>query len=153
MSAQTHAGPQLRNLTEDECNDLLARNHVGRLAFSFHDAVDIRPIHYVFDAGWLYGRTSPGDKLITLRHNQWIVFEVDEIAGELDWMSVIVRGTFYHTDPGGSVQDQAFHNRALAKIRTLNQRALTPTDPFAFRNEVFAIHIDSLTGKSSSTEA
>jgi nitroimidazol reductase NimA-like FMN-containing flavoprotein (pyridoxamine 5'-phosphate oxidase superfamily) len=38
----------IRELTDDEIHALLSRNHVGRLAFSHHDRVDIRPIHYVY---------------------------------------------------------------------------------------------------------
>jgi nitroimidazol reductase NimA-like FMN-containing flavoprotein (pyridoxamine 5'-phosphate oxidase superfamily) len=45
-----------------EIRELLTRNHVGRLAFSFHDRVDIRPIHYIYHDNWLYGRTSQSDK-------------------------------------------------------------------------------------------
>src|SRR4051794_12288615 len=66
--------PAFRDLTKEECESVLACNHVGRMAYSFHDAVDIRPIHYVFDDTWLFGRTSPGDKLVTLQHHQWIAF-------------------------------------------------------------------------------
>src|SRR5678816_2297134 len=62
----------IRELTDEESRELLARNHVGRIAFSFHDRVDIRPIHYVYSDNWLYGRTSPTDKLVTLQHNQWL---------------------------------------------------------------------------------
>src|SRR5688500_2206575 len=69
------SGPEFGVLTRDECERVLARNNVGRLAFSFHDRVDIEPIHYVFADGWLYGRTSPGSKLVPMAHNHWIAFE------------------------------------------------------------------------------
>jgi len=144
--------PQFRELSKDESIEVLTRNNVGRLAFSFHDAVDIRPINYVYDNGWIFGRTSESEKLTTIRHNQWVAFEVDEITAPLNWVSVIARGSLYRTDPGGSVQDVTFHNRAVAAIRRLEPRAFTPEDPTQFRTEVFAIHIDSLTGRSSSTE-
>jgi nitroimidazol reductase NimA-like FMN-containing flavoprotein (pyridoxamine 5'-phosphate oxidase superfamily) len=45
--------PSLRILARDEAGTVLARNHVGRMAFSLHDRVDIEPIHYVYDTGWL----------------------------------------------------------------------------------------------------
>ena len=91
-----------RDLSEAEIEELLKRNHVGRIAFSFRDQVDLRPIHYVFDNGWLFGRTSIGNKLETLRHNQWVTFEVDEVEGPFDWKSVIIRGAFYRFDPDGN---------------------------------------------------
>ena len=52
--------PTFRDLDAVEMVDLLARNHVGRLAYSFHDRVDIEPIHYVYADGAFYLRTEPG---------------------------------------------------------------------------------------------
>jgi uncharacterized protein len=144
--------PAFRDLTREESETLLARNHVGRIAFSFHDSVDIRPIHYVFDDGWLYGRTSPGDKLVMLRHNQWMAFEVDEVKGPLDWKSVVVRGTFYLLRDEGSVHDVRLYEKGLAAVRTLAPDALTDRDQLGFRTEVFGISIDSITGRSCSTK-
>jgi nitroimidazol reductase NimA-like FMN-containing flavoprotein (pyridoxamine 5'-phosphate oxidase superfamily) len=141
--------PKFRDLTREQAIGILARNQVGRLAFSFHDAVDIRPIHYVYDNGWIFGRTSVSDKLVTLRHNQWVAFEVDEIESQFNWVSVVVRGSFYPADPGG---DSSFYGRAVSQVRRINPRAFTDDDPTAFRTEVWAIHIDSITGKSSTVE-
>ena len=74
--AKTHAGdaprPQFRDMTRSECEALLARNNVGRMAFSLHDRVDIEPLHYVFADGWLYGRTGSGTKISMLGHNPWV---------------------------------------------------------------------------------
>ena len=152
LKTRKSSGPTFRDLTREESETLLARNHVGRIAFSFHDSVDIRPIHYVMDDGWLYGRTSPGDMLVTLRHNQWMAFEVDEVKGPLDWKSVVVRGTFYLLRNEGSVHDVRLHEKGLAAIRTLAPDALTDRDQLDFRTEVFGISIDSITGRSCSTK-
>lgn len=143
--------PEFRELSRKEVEAMLRRNHVGRIAFSFHDSVDIRPIHYAWRNGWLFGRTSPGDKLVTLRHNQWVGLEVDEISGPLDWASVVVRGTFYRLSPEGSVHDVRLYKRALRAIRELAPHTLRENDPLAFRSEFFGISIDSATGRSCST--
>ena len=141
--------PEFRDMPAKETEALLRRNHVGRIGYSFRDSVDIRPIHYVWRKGWLFGRTSPGDKLITLRHNQWVAFEVDEISGPFDWASVIVRGTFYRLEPEGSVYDARLYKRALRAIREQAPHALRTNDPVAFRSELFGITIDSATGRAS----
>ncbi|HEV2131694.1 MAG TPA: pyridoxamine 5'-phosphate oxidase family protein, partial [Longimicrobiaceae bacterium] len=73
------AAPEFRTLTREEIAAVLRRNHVGRIAFSWRDRVDIQPIHYVFVGGWIYGRTTPGAKLTAVSHNRWVAFEVDEI--------------------------------------------------------------------------
>ena len=56
----TASTPQFSELSEKSAHALLARNHVGRIAFSFKDQVDIQPIHYVYDERWLLGRTAVG---------------------------------------------------------------------------------------------
>ena len=145
--------PVFRDLTTEESESVLAMNHVGRMAYSFRDAVDIRPIHYVFDEPWLFGRTSPGDKLITLQHHQWVAFEVDEISGPFDWKSVVARGTFYRIEPGGSESDVRLFERALASIKRLSPDMFTESDPAPFRTELFGIALDSISGRSSSTKS
>ena len=74
---------EIRDLSREETEAIIQRNRVGRLAFSFHDRVDIQPIHYIYERGWLYGRTSEGEKISALKHNQWIAFEIDEVADDV----------------------------------------------------------------------
>lgn len=149
---QAPVGPlTFRDLSEDEANQLLDRNRVGRIAYSFLDSVDIRPIHYVRSDRWLFGRTSEGDKLTTLRHNQWVAFEVDEIEGPLDWKSVVAHGTFRALKPEGTTHDLQLYQRAKDAVRSFYPVAFTEDDHLAFRTEVFGIHIDSLSGRSCST--
>ena len=144
--------PSFREISEQESEKILGRNHIGRMAFSFHDKVDIRPFHYVYADRWLFGRTSPGEKLVTLQHSQWVAFEVDEVAGPFEWASVIAKGTFYRLSPEGSTHDVALYERALRHLRKLMPAALTADDPVSFRTELFGISVDSLTGRSCSTE-
>jgi nitroimidazol reductase NimA-like FMN-containing flavoprotein (pyridoxamine 5'-phosphate oxidase superfamily) len=153
MMPRRQTEPQFRELSREESAEVLTRNHVGRIAYSFHDSVDIRPIHYACDGDWIFGRTSVSDKLVTLRHNQWVAFEVDEVKGPLDWVSVIAHGSLYRTFPDGSDVEVRLHERALAQLRKRNPRVLTAKDSTPFRTEVFGIHVDSLSGRSSSTEA
>ena len=153
MRASPKLTAEFRELSRREIDTILESNHVGRIGFSFHDSVDIRPIHYVYAKGWVFGRTSLSDKLVTLRHNQWVVFEVDLVTGPFDWESVIARGTFYRLQNEGSQYDIALYRRALRNIRKLAPDALMRHDPVGFRTEVFGISIDSVTGRSCSYRA
>jgi nitroimidazol reductase NimA-like FMN-containing flavoprotein (pyridoxamine 5'-phosphate oxidase superfamily) len=143
--------PTMRVLSRDECDDLLQQNRVGRLAFTFHDRVDIEPVHYVYADGWLHGRTSPGTKVATLLHHPWIAFEVDEVQGLFDWQSVVVHGVVYIPDADGSPADKAAYAATLALIRELVPQALELGDPTPSRQVLFRIHVDEVTGRSSST--
>jgi hypothetical protein len=141
--------PTFRSLTHAECDALLARNVVGRLAFAFHDWVDIQPINYVYEPGWLFGRTSEGEKLVTLAHNHWVAFEVDEVRGVLDWASVVVHGTFHPIDPEGSERDRAASARAEHLLRELIPETFDVGDPVAFRTVLFRIAIGEVTGRTA----
>lgn len=140
--------PHITHLRGDEVQALLARNRVGRLAFSLHDRVDIEPIHYVYDAPWIFGRTSEGAKVLTLAHNQWCAFEVDEVHGLFDWRSVIIKGPF---SPHGSPFAGWDYERALAALRRLLPSTLREDDPTPARDIVFGIHASEISGRSSAS--
>ena len=131
--------------------ELLMRHHVGRIAFTFHDRVDIEPISYLFHDGWLYARTSPGTKLAVVRHNPWVAFEVDEIESRFDWRSVVIHGTIYFLDPSGGDRDRENYATALELMRTVDADVLTTTDPVPHRSTLFRIHADQIIGRASRT--
>jgi len=149
QSQSTPATPVFRELSRAECEEMLARNNVGRVAFSFHDRVDIEPVNYVFSEGWLHGRTSPGTKLSTLKHSPWVAFEIDEVEGLLDWRSVIVHGTVYIPDPEGSPRDRAAYESSLTILRQLTPHALEQDDPTPWRDVMIRLHLDEVTGRES----
>ena len=148
--AQTNR-PTFTELSRGECVELLRRNSVGRLAFSFHDRVDIEPLSYVFADDWLYGRTSPGTKLATVRHHPWIAFEVDEIEGRFDWRSVVVHGGMYLLEPQGGDREREAYSAAVAVLREVDAGTLTAGDPTPHRTSLFRIHADEMTGRRAST--
>jgi nitroimidazol reductase NimA-like FMN-containing flavoprotein (pyridoxamine 5'-phosphate oxidase superfamily) len=145
------AAPTIRPLSRPECDAILERNNLGRLAFSFHDRVDIEPMHYVHDNGWLIGRTSYGAKLSTLRHSPWVAFEVDEVAGLFDWRSVVVHGVFDILTADGPAANVQRWEHAIEALRRLVPATAAPGDPVPFRTVVFRIGVDSVSGRESTT--
>jgi nitroimidazol reductase NimA-like FMN-containing flavoprotein (pyridoxamine 5'-phosphate oxidase superfamily) len=145
--------PSFRELSRADCDALLTRNAVGRIAFSFRDRVDLEPVHYIYANGWLHGRTTPGTKLATLRHHPWVAFEVDEIHGLYDWQSVVVHGVVHIPDPDGSPSDREAYNASLEQIRRLVPTALGPEDPTPSLRVLFRIHPDAVTGRAASTDS
>lgn len=146
----TPTSPEFRDLDRAASERLLAAHRVGRIAFSFRDRVDIEPISFVFGDGWIYGRTSPGTKLLTLQHSPWVAFEVDEARGPFDWRSVVVRGTFQQLSPDtGTPAAQERYRAALAALRGLMPETLTPDDPVPMRTVVFGINVHEMTGREA----
>ena len=143
--------PVFRQLAHHEAEALLERNHVGRLAFTLHDSVDIEPISYVYTHGWLYGRTSHGTKLTILTHHHWVAFEVDEVAGQFDWRSVVIKGEFEIIPADLSGPDALAYIKALELLRQLAPDTWTEHDRVAFRNVLFRIHINEISGREATS--
>ena len=139
-----------RELPRDEIEEMLLRNKVGRLAFSFHDRVDIQPIHYVYERGWLYGRTSEGDKIVSLTHNQWIAFEVDEIEDVFEWRSIVIHGSLWILHPSGSLRAEEVWKKASELVTRIVPGALTERDPVSFRQTLFRIAVSDVRGRAAS---
>ena len=135
-----------RELDEAENRALLERNHVGRMAFSFHDRVSIQPISYVYQREWLACRSEPGAKMETLAHSPWVAFEVDEVRGPYDWQSVVVQGTVYRLDEPSPERDAT-----VVALRTAAPEAFTDEDPAPHRDLVFRVYLRELSGRAAST--
>lgn len=144
--------PHFRDLEHDECEALLRRHHVGRLAYTFSNRVDIAPINYVYEDGWLYGRSAAGHKLEIVEHNRWVAFEVDDIEGPFDWESVVVKGGVYFLRHDGSSVEREKYLHALDIVRGISPEALTAGDPVPERAILFRIHADDVKGRAASTK-
>ncbi|HVP71824.1 MAG TPA: pyridoxamine 5'-phosphate oxidase family protein [Gemmatimonadaceae bacterium] len=140
-------------LSPDEITSLLARNKVGRIAYSTHDRVDVEPLSYVYAPGWIYGRTAHGAKLATLAKNKWVAFEVDEVKSIFDWQSVVVHGGVYVLEPGPSDDARAVYAQALSILRTLLPSTFREDDPVPDRDVIFRIAIQESTGRRASSRA
>jgi len=138
--------PHFRELSRAESEEILARNHVGRLAFVHDGQVDIEPIHYVFANGAIHGRTAEGTKLHALAHHPWVALETDEIEGLFHARSVVVRGTVYKLDPALDEKDYA---ESVAMIRQLVPDAFAPDDPTPSRDILFRIYVGEISGRAA----
>lgn len=143
------SAPVFRDLDFTEIEAMLKANSYGRLAFTFRERVDIEPIHYVYDSGWLVCRTGPGTKLTQLAHHPWVAFEVDEVHALFHWRSVVVKGTVYFPEPDSSGTNDETWQSSVTALRRLVPTFLTPDDPMPGRNVVFRIHIDEMHGRAA----
>ncbi|TFC51290.1 pyridoxamine 5'-phosphate oxidase family protein [Cryobacterium sp. TMT1-21] len=81
----------VRNLTEEECWDLLISSSFGRLALSIAGEPDIYPVNFIAVDKTLLFRTAEGTKLLELTVNNRVAFETDGIGRDEAW-SVVARG-------------------------------------------------------------
>ena len=88
-SQQAH---QLQVLSDEECLELLAGRHFGRIGFVADGWSVILPVNYVFEEPSIVVRTGPGAKLEETPLAM-VAFEVDDAdpAGSWGW-SVLAQG-------------------------------------------------------------
>ncbi len=139
--------PNFAEMSAEAARALLAGSHMGRLAFSFHDRVDIQPINYVFEDGWIIARTQVGGKLSTLAHHPWCAFEVDAVRGLFDWDSVVARGSFHILDPELGSADR--YESALAALRRLIPDTFSAADPTPQRSIIVGVYVEEITGRTA----
>jgi len=146
----TDDAPRLAGLDRLEAfEEILARNNVGRIAFALQDRVSVVPVHYVYESGWIYGRTAAGGKLCEILRNRRVAFEVDEHSELFEWRSVVVRGPLYLIEQGTLPEDRRVYAKAVSLVRRLVPSALTVSDPTPFRDQLFRIRAVEISGRSS----
>lgn len=105
-----------RELTKSECFELLAQEHLGRVAIVDDRGPVVFPVNFVLDRHMVVFRTDAGTKLDVARRGCRVAFEIDgtDAAAHSGW-SVVVRGEAVEvTDPA-----------EVARLRKL------PLDPWA----------------------
>jgi nitroimidazol reductase NimA-like FMN-containing flavoprotein (pyridoxamine 5'-phosphate oxidase superfamily) len=140
---------EFRKLENSEAHEFLSLQRVGRIAYAFHDHVDIEPVHYAFDGAWIFGRTSIGAKLSSLAHNPWCAFEVDEVHDVFDWTSVVVKGSLHLLDPETGADT---YLRALSMLRTIVPETFLAGDPVPNRTILFGIYANEVTGRTAAAK-
>lgn len=144
------SAPEIRELHADDARAFLARQHVGRIAYSFQDRIDIEPISFVFEKDWIYARTSPGTKLARLLHHPWCAFEADEVHGTFDWTSVVVHGSLHVLDPEAGSDDYV---RALAALTALVPGTFTKHDPAPHRSILIGVFVNEISGRMATSRS
>ena len=86
-----HVG--LEVLSNAQCDELLADNTIGRLAFVSDGDVVIFPVNYRYTNHTIVFRTADGTKLDVAANHQPVAFEIDgyDLESKTGW-SVLVKG-------------------------------------------------------------
>ena len=84
------------DLTAEECDEVLARASVGRLACARDDQPYIVPIflHVDITDKCLYSFSTLGQKIDWMRGNPKVCVEVEEISERFHWTTIIVFGHY-----------------------------------------------------------
>lgn len=87
-------------LTNEQVDQVLSNNVLGRIGCSDNNKTYIVPINYAFDGKSIVAHSTEGMKIEMMRKNPYVCFEVDDMNSFRNWKSVIAWGMFQElTDP------------------------------------------------------
>src|SRR4051794_7672401 len=81
-------------LNYEEIEEVLQDQLVGRIGCHLSGKTFIVPVSYAYNDPYVYVYSLEGKKVIMMRENNEVCFEVDEIYDLSNWKSVVAWGTF-----------------------------------------------------------
>ena len=141
---------QINEMTEQECSALLASASFGRLGCSLNDQPYVVPICFAYEKGYFYALSTLGQKIEWMRKNPKVCIQVDEVASQTRWASVIANGHFQELAEPGYPDERAHARKLLAAHpqwwRTpMAERQLKKGDDL-ITPILFRVHISSISG-------
>jgi len=142
----------IREMTEDECREVLTRSSFGRLGCAHENQPYVVPIHFAYDGQDVYGFSTPGQKIEWMRSNPLVCLEMDERTSHDRWTSVIISGRYQELlDTPEFVSDRARAHQALQEHSKWWEYATIPGAEWRRKSGPFTpifyrIRIEKLTG-------
>ena len=144
----------LGKLNLKQIDEILTKNLMGRIGCHYDGLTYVVPISYAYDGEFIYSIAYEGMKLVMMRNNPKVCFEVDEVKDMLNWESVIVWGEFEE------ILEPAERKEALSLLRASTMLLVTcitsheqtgwpfiPEDVSKIKGVVFRIRITEKTGR------
>jgi nitroimidazol reductase NimA-like FMN-containing flavoprotein (pyridoxamine 5'-phosphate oxidase superfamily) len=145
----------VHELTAAECRDILTRTNLGRLACARYNQPYIVPIFFSFDpdANCLYGFSTVGKKIEWMRENPRVCVEVEEIADQFHWATVVITGRYVEVRNADKAQAARERAKELFQQRPqwwLPGGAKLATGVEHDESVIYGIEIDALSGRRAS---
>jgi uncharacterized protein len=147
----------VREMSGEECRDLLARVEYGRLATVSQNQPYIVPIYFAYEREYLYGFTTLGRKVEWMRANPLVCVEVDDVMSHFHWSSVVVLGRYEELPDTPAYRELRLQAQVRLEKRVLwwqtayaagqIREEFRPSDALFYR-----IHIDEITGRRATPD-
>ena len=83
---------EIRDLSDKEIREIVARNGYAHLACSRSNVPYVVPIHYGYDEPYVYIYTTQGKKSDIISTNPRVCLQIEEVEDEKNWVSVVIDG-------------------------------------------------------------
>lgn len=147
-------------LEEVEIEQVLSSQVVGRIGCNANNTTYIVPISYAYNSGSIYCHTYEGMKMVMMRANPLVCFEVDTMENMGNWKSVVTWGSFEELidEKDQKAAIDILYSRKVTGIASktlqlLPQWPFPPGDLDKVKGIVFRIRLDKKTGRFEKSEA
>ena len=144
-------------ISNEECCTILRRSSIGRLACARDNEPYVVPIYLAYEAGYVYAFSTFGQKIRWMRANPKVCLEVDEIADETEWATVIVNGRYEELVEPQYAGERAHARKLLERqhhdwwLNAAAERRLESHDEL-IEPLFFRVRIDSMMGLQAVAE-
>ncbi|ASU33599.1 pyridoxamine 5'-phosphate oxidase family protein [Mucilaginibacter xinganensis] len=84
----------LGKLNEKQIDEILAQQVTGRIGCNAEGVTYIVPVNYFYRDSVIYAQSTKGKKIMMMRKNPEVCFQVDDIKTIFSWRSVVAWGRF-----------------------------------------------------------
>jgi nitroimidazol reductase NimA-like FMN-containing flavoprotein (pyridoxamine 5'-phosphate oxidase superfamily) len=84
----------IEQLTKEQAQLILSENVFGHIGCNDGFNTYVFPTNYVYDGKYIIGHTQLGTKVMVMRQNKRVCFQVDDIKNFIHWKSVMVLGEY-----------------------------------------------------------
>jgi nitroimidazol reductase NimA-like FMN-containing flavoprotein (pyridoxamine 5'-phosphate oxidase superfamily) len=146
----------VHELSPADCQEVLTRSELGKLACALEDQPYIVPIHFSFDAArnCLYAFSTVGQKVEWMRQNPKVCVEIEDVTDKDHWTTVLAFGRYEELDD--SPADKAALKSAQELFRKRREWWLPAAAKLGSREHhevvIYRIQIGRLTGRRASRD-
>ncbi len=117
-------------LNEEQVEQLLQRQYVGRIGCTANSIVYVVPVGYAYDGTSVYAHSLEGMKMAMMRENPEVCFEVDDTSDISNWQSVIGWGRFEELEGEERVEAIKLLAKRNIPVAASTTAKLVPEYPF-----------------------
>lgn len=147
------------NIAKKECIQILRNNYIGHIGFISNNTPFIIPITYYYDENEniIISYSGGGHKIDSMRLNNTVSFQVEDIKSLTNWKSVLLIGEF--EELSGSIAKMHLHHFAQNVKNIMSEKeAIDPHQITSFSSKidsgsipiVYRIKINDVFGKQKS---
>ena len=148
----------IREMSTQECCDLLARLGTGRLGCARNNQPYVVPIYFAYEPDHLYGFSTVGQKIEWMRDNPLVCVEADEVRARNQWASVIVFGRYEELPDKPEYAELRRQAQSLLEKRAMwwqigYAASQSRVKPKPVSSVFYCIHIESVSGHQATADA